>query len=225
MLERFLFPVHQQWTEIGKLSGGERRRLYLLHTLMQEPNVLLLDEPTNDLDVQTLTILEDYLDSFPGVVITVSHDRYFLDRVVDHLFAFEGDGRVRQFMGDYTDYLELRQQEEAEAEAARRADREKAAPAPATQQRGGEEPRRKLTFKEQREFEQIEGVIAGLEAEIARLATAMEAAATDYGKLQGLSAEHERAEAELNRTMDRWAELTEIVEAIEREKVSRQAGR
>lgn len=226
MLERFLFPPHQQWLEIGRLSGGERRRLYLLRTLMEEPNVLLLDEPTNDLDIQTLTILEDYLDSFPGVVITVSHDRYFLDRVVEHLFAFEGDGRIRQFMGEYSEYIALRQQEEAEAEAARRAEREKAVVGVDTAQaRSREESRRKLTFKEQREFEQIEGVIAGLEAEIARLATAMAEAATDYGKLQALAAEHERAEAELNRTMDRWAELTEIVEAIEREKLSRQAGR
>jgi ABC transport system ATP-binding/permease protein len=216
MLERFLFPVHQQYTAIGKLSGGERRRLYLLRTLMEEPNVLLLDEPTNDLDIQTLTILEDYLDSFPGVVITVSHDRYFLDRVCDHLFAFEGEGRIRHFMGDYTEYLELREQEAAEGEAARRTaetTRKAAAAAPA---KVGETVRRKLSFKEQREWEQIEPLIAGLEADLARISTEMEANATNYGKLQELSAEHDRVEAELGRQMDRWAELSEIVEALNR---------
>ncbi len=104
MLERFLFPSSVQYTVIGKLSGGEKRRLYLLRILMEAPNVILLDEPTNDLDIQTLVILEDYLDTFPGIVITVSHDRYFLDRVVNRIFAFEGDGRVQQYEGGYTDY-------------------------------------------------------------------------------------------------------------------------
>jgi ABC transport system ATP-binding/permease protein len=218
MLERFLFVPKVQWTEIGKLSGGERRRLYLLRTLMQEPNVLLLDEPTNDLDIQTLTILEDYLDQFPGVVITVSHDRYFLDRVCDRLFAFEGNGVVRQFEGDYADYLEDRRAaEEAEA-AVRKAQ----APAPAAQTEANRAARPvKMTFKEQRDFETIESTVAALEAEVARLAKAMEEAATNYGRLQSLSAEHQAKEAELGRALDRWAELTELAEAIERDKQHR----
>jgi ATP-binding cassette subfamily F protein uup len=218
MLERFLFPPKIQYTEIGKLSGGERRRLYLLHTLMQEPNVLLLDEPTNDLDIQTLTILEDYLDGFPGVVVTVSHDRYFLDRVCDRLFAFEGNGVVRQFEGDYADYLtDRRQAEEAEA-AARKAE----APAAGAPRSDVSKPKpQKMTFKEQREFETIEDVVTTLEADVAGLARAMEEAATDYSRLQQLSAEHEAKEAELARALDRWAELTELAEAIEREKQNR----
>jgi ATP-binding cassette subfamily F protein uup len=226
MLERFLFPPKVQWTEIGKLSGGERRRLYLLRTLMREPNVLLLDEPTNDLDIQTLTILEDFLDNFPGVVIAVSHDRYFLDRVAERLFAFE-PGRIRQFEGDYSDYVALRQTEEAEASQA-----QKPAPpeAPAAAQPGAALPAGakrplKFTFKEQREFETIESVIAGLEADLARLDREMEAACTDYGRLNELTSERTRVEAELNRTLDRWAELTELAEAIERDKAERQSGR
>ncbi len=220
MLERFLFPPRVQYTPIGKLSGGERRRLYLLRTLMSEPNVLMLDEPTNDLDVQTLTILEDYLDQFPGVVITVSHDRYFLDRVVDHLFAFEGEGRVRRYVGDYSEYLEERRA--AEAEVARVAAESKpAAAAPA------EAPKKvlKFSFKEQKEFESIEGEIAELEAKLGALAQAVDAAATDYTRLQQLASEQAEVEAELNRKMDRWAELTELAEAIERQKSEKQAGR
>ncbi len=213
MLERFLFPPKVQWTEIGKLSGGERRRLYLLRQLMREPNVLLLDEPTNDLDIQTLTILEDYLEQFAGVVITVSHDRYFLDRVVDHLLAFEGD-RIRSFVGNYSEYLEVREQESAAAAPpAKPAAPARPAPPPAA-------PKRplKFTFQEQREYDTIENVIAGLEAELARIARDMEAACTDYSRLQELAAEQSRTEAELNRAMDRWAELTELAEAIAQEK-------
>jgi ABC transport system ATP-binding/permease protein len=219
MLERFLFPVRVQYTPIGKLSGGERRRLYLLRTLMSEPNVLLLDEPTNDLDIQTLTILEEYLDNFPGVVITVSHDRYFLDRVVDHLFAFEGGGRIRRYVGGYSEYIETRKAEEA-GEAARAA----AAQPKATAAAPTEEPRKKalkFTFKEQREFETIEDDIAALEAKVAALKAQAEGAATDYVRLQQLMAEQAAAEAELERKLDRWAELTEIAEAIEQQKTER----
>lgn len=216
MLERFLFPPRVQWTEIGKLSGGEKRRLYLLRTLMREPNVLLLDEPTNDLDIQTLTILEDYLDSFPGVVITVSHDRYFLDRVCDHLFAFEPGLKIRHFMGEYSDYLAQRRQEEAEAEVVAKA------AAPATTPAEAPKKALKLSFKEQKEWESIEAVIAGLEAEVARLHKAMEAAATDFVKLNDLTKQHAAKEAELSRAMDRWAELSELVEQIEAEKQARQ---
>ncbi|HWI52524.1 MAG TPA: ABC-F family ATP-binding cassette domain-containing protein [Symbiobacteriaceae bacterium] len=214
MLERFLFPVRVQYTPIGKLSGGERRRLYLLRTLMSEPNVLLLDEPTNDLDIQTLTILEDYLDSFPGVVITVSHDRYFLDRVVDHLFAFEGQGRVRRYVGGYTDYLEERKA--VEAEAARVAVQSR--PEPAQAQPEARKRALKLTFKEQREWETIESEITALEARVARLKAGIEAAASDYTRVQELYVEQVAAEAELNGKLDRWAELTELVEQIEQQK-------
>jgi ABC transport system ATP-binding/permease protein len=219
MLERFLFPVRVQYTPIGKLSGGERRRLYLLRTLMSEPNVLLLDEPTNDLDIQTLTILEEYLDNFPGVVITVSHDRYFLDRVVDHLFAFEGGGRIRRYVGGYSEYIETRKAEEAEEAARAAATQPKATAAEPT-----EEPRKKalkFTFKEQREFETIEDDIAALEEKVAALKAQAEGAATDYVRLQQLMADQAEAEAELERKLDRWAELTELAEAIEQQKTER----
>lgn len=226
MLERFLFPPRVQWTPIGKLSGGERRRLYLLRTLMAEPNVLLLDEPTNDLDIQTLSILEEYLEQFPGVVVAVSHDRYFLDRVVDHLFAFEG-GRIRPFVGGYSEYVEARQAEEMEAAAAVPAPKQGGTKADA--QAGPAEsatapaPKRalKLSFKEQKEWESIESVVAGLEAEEQRLAREMEAACTNYALLQELATEHERVATELNQAIDRWAELTEKVEAIEQERQGR----
>lgn len=219
MLERFLFSVRVQYTPIGKLSGGERRRLYLLRTLMSEPNVLLLDEPTNDLDIQTLTILEEYLDNFPGVVITVSHDRYFLDRVVDHLFAFEGAGRIRRYVGGYSEYIDTRKAEQTEEAARAAAAQVRSAPAAPA-----EEPRKKalkFTFKEQREFETIEDDIAALESKVAALKAQAEGAATDYVRLQQVMAEQAEAEAELERKLDRWAELTELAEAIEQQKSER----
>lgn len=222
MLERFLFPVKAQWTQIGDLSGGEQRRLYLLRKLMAEPNVILLDEPTNDLDIETLTILEDYLEQFAGAVIAVSHDRYFLDRVAEHLFCFE-EGRIRRYVGSCSEYLA----ERAEAVAAHgrlaqgqpRGD-ERSARLPSERSR---QPLR-LSFSEQREWEGIEARIADLEAEVARLAAAMEAAATDHFRLQELYAENQRAQTELSQAMDRWAELAEKVEAIERERGAAKRG-
>jgi len=214
MLERFLFPVKVQWTEIGKLSGGERRRLYLLRKLMAEPNVLLLDEPTNDLDIETLTVLEEYLEQFPGVVFAVSHDRYFLDRVADQLFCFEG-GQIRPYVGTCSEYLAQR----AESLQIPTAKEERSEPR-SEPEKGRQSL--KLTFKEQREWEAIEGRVATLEAEVARLEGAMEDAATDYGRLQKLSAEHVRSREELAQAMDRWAELAEKVETIERERTNRQ---
>ncbi|HEY3366635.1 MAG TPA: ABC-F family ATP-binding cassette domain-containing protein [Symbiobacteriaceae bacterium] len=216
MLERFLFPMKTQWTEIGKLSGGERRRLYLLRRLMAEPNVLLLDEPTNDLDIETLTILEDYLDQFPGVVVAVSHDRYFLDRVAGHLFCFEGDGHIRRYVGTCSEYLA----EQAEAGPA------DTTPGKAEQPDGRPQPEKrnqalKLSFKEQREWETIEERVAGLEVEVARLERALDEAASDYARLQVLAAEHTRAQAELGQAMDRWAELATKVEAVEQERANR----
>lgn len=211
MLERFLFPVKLQWTEIGKLSGGERRRLYLLRKLMAEPNVLLLDEPTNDLDIETLTVLEEYLEQFPGVVFIVSHDRYFLDRIADQLFCFEGD-RIRPYVGTCSEYLA----EQAEAL--------QTAGTPVKGERPEPEKSRqslKLTFKEQREWEAIDGRVAAAEAEVARLEREMAEAASDYARLQVLSAAHDQSQAELGQAMERWAELAEKVEAIERERTNR----
>ncbi|GAB7056129.1 MULTISPECIES: ABC-F family ATP-binding cassette domain-containing protein [Paenibacillus] len=217
MLERFLFTPAQQWTPIGKLSGGEKRRLYLLRTLMGEPNVLLLDEPTNDLDIQTLTILEEYLEDFPGVVITVSHDRYFLDRTADHLFVFEGEGRVTRFYGNYTEYMEsvrLTKQAEAEKRESKPAEASEAA---ANDKREPNRPR-KLSYKEQKEWDEIEGIIAGLEERLAYVRQEIEKAGSDYGKVQELYREEQELTVKLEQTMDRWAELSELVETIARNK-------
>ncbi|WNQ09120.1 ABC-F family ATP-binding cassette domain-containing protein [Paenibacillus aurantius] len=226
MLERFLFNGSLQWTPIAKLSGGERRRLYLLRTLMGEPNVLLLDEPTNDLDIQTLTILEDYLDHFPGAVITVSHDRYFLDRTVDHLFAFEEEGLVA-FYGNYSEYLEHKAMEsqQEQSKAAPETDRSKGrtpnakADVPVDEPsagggRGQNRPR-KLSFKEQKEWNEIESVIAGLEERIAALKEEIEASAADYDKVRELYEKEQKASEELDAAMERWTELSELVEEIE----------
>lgn len=207
MLERFMFPRYMQWTYISKLSGGERRRLYLLRVLMQEPNVLLLDEPTNDLDTQTLTILEEYLDSFPGVVITVSHDRYFLDRVVDHLIAFE-DKRIRRFQGNYTEYLEIRKQEEGEALAAERqkAKEEKKA-SPHQRQK-----RRKLSYHEQQEWNTIEDRIEQLELRYEEVQNEITETGSDAVRAQELMNEMKQLEEQIEQAMERWEELSTIIE-------------
>ncbi|MFZ5828389.1 MAG: ABC-F family ATP-binding cassette domain-containing protein [Bacillota bacterium] len=219
MLERFLFPPRSQWTEISKLSGGERRRLYLLRQLMAEPNVLLLDEPTNDLDIETLTVLEEYIEQFPGVVIAVSHDRYFLDRVAEHLFCFEGEGgQIRRWVGTCSEYL-AEQEQRSPGPAERREERPQTRPPQPEPER--RTPSVKLTFKEQREWETIEGRIAELEAEVARLERAMEQAATDYERLQSLTAEHAGMQAALSEAMDRWAELAEKVEVMEQQRANR----
>ena len=213
MLERFLFPVAVQYNIIGKLSGGERRRLYLLRKLMAEPNVILLDEPTNDLDIETLTVLEEYLEQFPGAVLAVSHDRYFLDRVAEHLLCFEAGG-IRRYIGSCSEYLAERA---AAALAESAPDRREPVAVPEKSRRS-----LKLSFKEQREWESIEGRIAELEGEVARLEQAMAAAATEHERLLALSVEHERARADLSQALDRWAELAEKVEAIEQEREKRE---
>lgn len=225
MLERFLFTSAQQWTPIGKLSGGERRRLYLLRTLMGEPNVLLLDEPTNDLDIQTLTILEEYLEDFPGVVITVSHDRYFLDRTADHLFVFEGDGKVRKFYGNYSEYLEQTKQErQQESDTARtgKADAPKSAPGQAStagdRREANQNRPRKLSFKEQKEWDEIEGKIADMEEKLAEVKRGIERAGSDYGKVQELYREEQELTEKLEQAMERWSELSELVESISQQK-------
>ncbi len=221
MLERFLFPSSVQYTPIGKLSGGERRRLYLLHILMDAPNVLLLDEPTNDLDIRTLTILEDYLDHFQGIVITVSHDRYFLDRVVRRIFAFEGDGVVKQYEGGYTDYqaaLDERSREENPAAEG------KAGQAGQDAQTGGRknwkegqqrDKKPKFSYKEQREWETIEDDIASLEAAVAGLEEEILKAARDYSRLNSLMQEKEEKESQLEEKMERWMYLNDLAEQIE----------
>jgi ATP-binding cassette subfamily F protein uup len=205
MLERFLFPRSAQWTYIRKLSGGERRRLYLLKVLMEEPNVLFLDEPTNDLDTQTLSVLEDYLDQFPGVVLTVSHDRYFLDRVVDHLLVFNRNGQISRFQGSYTDYMEESKQQEMKQEKETTTEK-------ATYKK---EKKKRLSYKEQQEWEQIEDKIASLEERKEQLEQEIAAAGSDLGKVQELYKEQEQVEEKIEETIERWEELSLLVEEIE----------
>ena len=207
LLEQFLFPAEEQWSPICKLSGGEKRRLYLLSVLAAAPNVLLLDEPTNDLDLQTLAALEDYLDSFPGAVVTVSHDRYFLDRVARRVFAVEGDGTVKGYPGGYTEYLEARRAEEAER-----------APRPAAPEKKADRPagpkKLKFSYNEQREYETIDADIAALEAQLAQVQADQAAQATDYVALQALQEKQAELEAALEQKMDRWVYLNDLAERI-----------
>jgi ATP-binding cassette subfamily F protein uup len=218
MLERFLFPPALQWTPIRKLSGGEKRRLYLLSVLMGAPNVLLLDEPTNDLDITTLSVLEDYLDVFPGAVVVVSHDRYFLDRVVDRILAFEPGLQISQYEGDYEAYVaeaERREGEAAvlEAVANKRDSRESGdAPRPTSQ--------RKLSFKmsEKIELAGIDERIAELETQLAELDIQLESAASDYLRLQELTAQREVLDADYQATVERWVYLNELQEKIENQR-------
>jgi len=208
MLEKFLFTGAMQYAPISKLSGGERRRLYLLRVLMSAPNVLLLDEPTNDLDIQTLVTLEDYLDGFQGCLIAVSHDRYFLDRTVEHIFRFEGDGRVRQYPGNYSAFLEARQREEKEAapvkpEAAVRPAKEARADAPLA-------AKRKLSFKERKELDEIETRIQKAERRQAEIETELAANSSDAFLVHQLYEERERLGTQLARDLDRWSELAEL---------------
>lgn len=208
MLERFLFPSHTHGTPIQKLSGGERRRLYLLKLLMTSPNVLLLDEPTNDLDTQTLTVLEDYLEEFPGVVITVSHDRYFLDKVADYLLVFEGEGNISIYFGAYTDQLEEAMKKKQAMVQQAKVKEEKPKQPEKTK-------KRRLTYKEQKEWEEIEDNIAAKEEEIEHLTSEIEQVGSDYTKAHNLSLEQEKANEELSALLDRWAELSELIEEIE----------
>ena len=247
MLERFLFPSSVQYTTISRLSGGERRRLYLLRILMSAPNVLLLDEPTNDLDIRTLMILEDYLDSFQGIVITVSHDRYFLDRVVRRIFAFEGDGNVVQYEGGFTDYQVAYQRKLAQsgemsgvsgnragsqnvsgnqggnggagsASGADGAGMESGASVKSSQDGRAHQKKLKFSYKEQKEWETIEDDIAGLEEAIEALDAQIAVSATDYGKLNQLMTEKAEKEAQLEEKMDRWVYLNDLAEQIEAQK-------
>lgn len=211
MLERFLFPRYMQYTYIRKLSGGEKRRLYMLKVLMEEPNVLFLDEPTNDLDIQTLGILEEYLENFPGVVLTVSHDRYFLDRVVDHLLAFEGEGRVVRFQGSYSDYMEEKKERD-ELAASVKKEAEAAADVSAAPRK---EKRKKLSYKEQQEWDTIEDRIMALEEKKEQIEAEIVAAGSDFGRISELYAEQKKVETELEATMERWEELSLLVEELD----------
>ena len=244
MLERFLFPGSVQYTTISRLSGGEKRRLYLLRILMDAPNVLLLDEPTNDLDIRTLTILEDYLDSFQGIVITVSHDRYFLDRMVRRIFAFEGDGNVVQYEGGFTDYQAAYLMKHPELSGGNGAGRGSAggnrsgaagnaggsaqgaageagvdeasgtAAKKSSQDGRAHQKKLKFSFKEQREWDTIEDEIAGLEADLEALDGQITESATNYGRLNQLMTEKAEKEALLEEKMDRWMYLQELAEKI-----------
>lgn len=220
MMERFLFDGTMQWSRIEKFSGGEKRRLYLLRVLMSEPNVLILDEPTNDLDIRTLEVLEEYLDSFDGIVITVSHDRYFLDRIVRRIFAFEGNGQIRQYEGNYSDYLNARPEGIESAVNTSAADLKlsetaKTAAASDSKKTWGGTKKLKFTYKEQKEFDTIDEDIAALEDKIAKLEADIALAARDYGKLHQLTLKKEETEAQLEEKMDRWMYLTELKEKID----------
>ena len=215
MCERFLFDAELQYSRIGKLSGGQKRRLNLLRVLMEAPNVLLLDEPTNDLDIRTLTILEDYLDSFDGIVAVVSHDRYFLDRTVRRIFAFEEAGRVAQYEGGYTDYqlrMEERKTEQGKTQRQRPEKEEKE-----NKEQEARQHRKKLSYKEQREYETIEDSIAELEEEIAALEDEYTKAARDFIRLAELDRQLTEKRQLLTEKMDRWMYLEELVLEIEQE--------
>lgn len=220
MLERFLFDSAMQYTPVEKLSGGEKRRLYLLKVLMEAPNVLILDEPSNDIDIPTLTILEDYLDSFSGIVVAVSHDRYFLDNMADRIFAFEGEGHLVQYEGGYTDYLEARERKLADMpeEEGSLIKKDKSSKNDWKQNR---KEKLKFTFKEQREFETIDEDIEKLEERIASLEEEMMKNATNSGKLREIVEEKEEAEKALEEKMNRWVYLNDLAERIEAQKEER----
>lgn len=205
MLERFLFPPELQWVPVNKLSGGEKRRLYLLRVLMTAPNVLLLDEPTNDLDIPTLSVLEDYLDSFAGAVIAVSHDRYFLDRFANKIFALQPGGTLRQFVGGYSDYENTLAQEAAEqaVEKPKAAAVKEAVPKPA---------KKKMTYSERLELENIDQEIARTEAELKMLGMEINSCGSDFVRLGELTKEQEAAQKKLDELVDRWAYLSELAE-------------
>ncbi|HAU85819.1 MAG TPA: ABC transporter ATP-binding protein [Lachnospiraceae bacterium] len=214
MLERFLFTPDMQYSYISKLSGGEKRRLYLLKVLMEAPNVLILDEPTNDLDIQTLTILEHYLDSFEGIVITVSHDRYFLDRVVQRILAFEENGKINQYEGGFSDYKANTTYVMSTIGNAPKKEKSSIKEKPRTK-------RLKFSYQEQKEFDEIDGVIEGLEDKLAKLDAEVDANANNYAKLRELMEEKAKVEKLLDEKMERWVYLNNLNEQIEAEKINR----
>ena len=223
MCEKFLFGPKSQWTPISKLSGGEKRRLYLLSVLMSAPNVLILDEPTNDLDIETLEILEDYLDGFAGIVIVVSHDRYFLDRTVDRIFSFEGGGRLKQYEGGFSDYYEKKQAENGIASDGATKSVKEAVSGDTTSAKTKKyykerENKLKFTYAEQKEYDTIDDDIASLESKIEELDGEIAGAATQYSRLNELMQEKADVEAQLEHKMDRWVYLNDLAEKIEARK-------
>lgn len=223
MCEKFLFGPKSQWTPISKLSGGEKRRLYLLSVLMSAPNVLILDEPTNDLDIETLEILEDYLDGFAGIVIVVSHDRYFLDRTVDRIFSFEGGGRLKQYEGGFSDYYEKKQAENGIASGGATQSVKEAVSGDTTSAKPKKyykerEKKLKFTYAEQKEYDTIDDDITSLESKIEELDGEIAGAATQYSRLNELMQEKADVEAQLEHKMDRWVYLNDLAEKIEAQK-------
>ncbi len=216
MLDRFLFPPEKQYGQLGKLSGGERRRLNLLRVLMEAPNVLILDEPTNDLDIQTLTVLEDYLDHFDGIVIVVSHDRYFLDRVVRRIFAFQ-DGAIRQYEGGFTDYQAKVLADSVgsvKAETASKSAAKDAADDTSLKKIKNRQEKQRFSYKEQKEYETIDAEIAALEEKIKKIESDMTENARDFVKLNELAKEKEKTELLLEEKMERWMYLQELAEKM-----------
>ena len=219
MCEKFLFTPKQQWTPISKLSGGEKRRLYLLSVLMSAPNVLILDEPTNDLDIETLEILEEYLDGFAGIVITVSHDRYFLDRVVDRIFAFEAGGHLTQYEGGYTDYRDKCVSSIYNVASNGISDTSKSKAAGQVKKvYNSHEDKIKFTYMEQKEYETIDDDIEKLETKVSELDDEIAKNATAYSKLAELTKEKEDVERQLEEKMERWEYLNDLAEKIEKQK-------
>ena len=218
MCEKFLFDSELQYSQIAKLSGGEKRRLYLLKILMEAPNLLILDEPTNDLDIHTLTVLEDYLQSFEGIVIAVSHDRYFLDKLAGRILAFEGDGVIRQYEGNYTDYRNavLEETEESDRKQNRNRSEISEQSSSTNSKKAWKQPdiRVKLSYQEQKEYEHIDQDIADLEDKISALETEIAGAATEYSRLQTLVQDKENVETALEQKMERWVYLNEIAEQM-----------
>ena len=219
LLEQFLFTSSMQYSPIGKLSGGERRRLYLCRVLIGAPNVLILDEPTNDLDITTLTVLEDYLDRFTGIVITVSHDRYFLDRVVRRIFAFEEDGYLKQYEGGYTEYMLKREidagldaLEHVKKDSQEQSSKEKYDPSKMRQKK------LKFTYMEEKEYQTIEAEIAKIEDKIEQVEADIVKFSRDFVKLNELTKEKEKLTETLNEKMDRWMYLEDLAERIKNEK-------
>lgn len=210
MLEKFLFPSHMQYAPISKLSGGERRRLYLLGVLMNDINVLLLDEPTNDLDIHTLQILEEYIDEFDGPVIAVSHDRYFLDKIAEKIFCFEGEGNITHYPGNYSDYAE-RQKNKLDAIAPEVKERK-------VNTKPKAEPKLKFSYKEKIEYDTIEQDIENLESKLVELDAEMAANASNYGRLNELTKEKEEVEEEIAYKMERWEYLSELEAKIAAQK-------
>lgn len=211
MLERFLFPPELQWVPVGKLSGGEQRRLYLLRVLMTAPNILLLDEPTNDLDIPTLSVLEDYLDTFAGAVIAVSHDRYFLDRFAQKIFALEPDGHLQPYIGGYSDYEEA-VQERTEAELRQQRAAAPAGAVPAAEPVRGKNAKKKMTYGERLELERLDQEIGRSEAELKMLGVEINGCGSDFVKLGELTRQQETIQKKLDEMVERWAYLSELAE-------------